>query len=101
MVYLCGGYYLALKRKVVLTPTIARQDTVPSERSQEKDTYCKIHLDEIPTVAKFMETGCRKREPRPGEGGESVFNGNHQASFLLEKVLVENGRAGYSARELS
>lgn len=80
---------LVLKRKAVLTPTITRQDTVPSEKSQEKDRYRKIHLDEIPTMAKFMETGWRGREPGPREGGESRFK-RDQASFLLEKVLVVN-----------
>lgn len=56
-----------LKRKAVLTPTITQQDTVPSERSQEKDRYHKIHLDEIPTMAKFMETRWRERESQgPG-----------------------------------
>lgn len=62
MVYPCSRCYLALKRKAVLIPTIAWQDTVPSERSQEKDRYCKNHLDKIPTVAKFMETVGRGRQ---------------------------------------
>lgn len=47
-------------------------------------------------MAKFMETGCRERESGPREGGESRFD-RDQASFLLEKVLVVNGSAGYLA----
>lgn len=92
----CGlAMQLVLKGKAVLTPTITWQDTAPSERSQEKDRYRKIHLDETQLWLNSWRLDVEK-ESGPTEGGESRFN-RDQASFLLEKELVVNGSAGYPA----